>query len=568
MQRMKLITACCLLLASQIAFAQTDIKNWYQRDPQKDTFYGISLTKTYDALKGKKSTPVIVAVIDSGIDTTQEDLRSVLWTNPGEIPGNGIDDDHNGYIDDIHGWNFLGNKDGSNLKKDVDERTRVYYRFKEKFDGRTIDTTKLTVDEKWQYREWQKAAQQMNINPDEKMEVMMLGILAKSLKKNDAVIREEMGKDAYTRDELEKFEPQSQKGKQAKMGFITCLKMLNVDDDQTNQDLIRDLDEYVEGKETSIQTKTTAPPDYRAQTVKDNYYEIEDKYYGNNNIMGPDPMHGTHVSGIIAAARNNNIGIDGIADNVQIMMVRALLDGDEYDKDIALAIVYAVNNGAKVINMSFGKSFSPEKKWVDEAIRYAESKDVLLIHAAGNESHDVDHVDNYPNQNLITFNRQATNFINVGASGDPRVASGQLVADFSNYGKSTVDVFAPGVKIYSTLPGGNKYGYLSGTSMAAPVVTGVAALIRSYYPDLTAQQVKYAIDKSVDGDPDTKVNVPGTDSTTTLRELCETGGFLNAYNALEIASTLKAATNPDNKTKHNKEEKPVFINSNDTKTKN
>jgi subtilisin family serine protease len=284
--------------------------------------------------------------------------------------------------------------------------------------------------------------------------------------------------------------------------------------------------------------------------------------------MGPDPMHGTHVSGIIAAARNNNIGIDGIADNVKIMMVRALLDGDEYDKDIALAIVYAVDNGAKVINMSFGKSFSPEKKWVDEAIHYAESKDVLLIHAAGNESHDVDHVDNYPNQNLISFNKQATNFINVGASGDPRVASGQLVADFSNYGKSTVDVFAPGVKIYSTLPGGNKYGYLSGTSMAAPVVTGVAALIRSYYPDLTAQQVKYAIDKSVDCDPDTKVNVPGTDSITTLRELCETGGFLNAYNALEIASTLKAAANSDNKTKLNKEDKPVFINSNDTKNKN
>ena len=562
MQRLKLLTACSLLLlASQAAFSQTDIKNWYQRDPQKDTFYGISLNKTYNLLKGKKSTPIIVAVIDSGIDTTHEDLKKILWTNTGEIPGNGKDDDGNGYVDDIHGWNFLGNKDGSNLKKDIDEKTRVYYRFKEKFDGREIDTTQLTVDEKWQYREWQKAAQQMNVDPDEKMQVMMLGVLAKSLKKNDAIIRTEIGKETYTRDELEKFEPQTQKGKQAKMGFITCLKMLNVEEDQTNQDLIHELDEYVSGKKTSIDAKEIAPPDYRAQTVKDNYYEITDKFYGNNDVMGPDPMHGTHVSGIIAAQRGNDVGIDGIADNVKIMMIRAVPDGDEYDKDVALAIVYAVDNGAKIINMSFGKSFSPEKKWVDEAIRYAESKDVLLVHAAGNESHNVDQVDNFPNPNLITFNTKATNFITVGASGDPRVAAGKLVADFSNYGKATVDVFAPGVKIYSTLPGGDKYGYLNGTSFSSPIVAGIATLIRSYYPNLTAEQVKFAIDKSAETPTDIKVMVPGTDSTTTLNQLSQTGGFVNAYTALEVASTLKAVPVADNKLKQLKKEKqPVFIN--------
>jgi len=568
MQRLKLISACSFLIASHIGFAQTNVKGWHLRDPQKDSFYGISLDKTYDLLKGKKSTPIIVAVIDSGIDTAHEDLKKILWTNGGEIPGNAKDDDGNGYVDDIHGWNFLGNKDGSNLKKDVDERTRVYYRFKEKFDGRQIDTTSLTPDEKWQYREWQKAAQQMHIDPDEKMQVMMLEILAKSLKKNDVVIREEMKKEAYSRDELEKFEPQTQKGRQAKMGFITCLKMLNVEEDQTNQDLLKELDEYVSGKKTSFDAKAVAPPDYRAQTIKDNYYEINDKYYGNNDVMGPDPMHGTHVSGIIAAQRNNEIGVDGIADNVKIMMIRAVPDGDEYDKDVALAIVYAVDNGAKVINMSFGKSFSPEKKWVDEAIRYAESKDVLLVHAAGNESHNVDQVDNFPNPNLITFNSKATNFITVGASGDPHVGAGKLVADFSNYGKGTVDVFAPGVKIYSTLPGGSTYGFLNGTSMAAPVVAGIASLIRSYYPQLSAQQVKYAIDKSAEIKPAVRVNYPGTDSTTTLSELSQTGGFVNAYNAVEIASTLKPEMIADNKTKPVKKEKPVFINPKESKSKN
>ncbi|MEP6846051.1 MAG: S8 family serine peptidase, partial [Panacibacter sp.] len=301
---------------------------------------------------------------------------------------------------------------------------------------------------------------------------------------------------------------------------------------------------------------------------KDNYYEISDKYYGNNDVMGPDPMHGTHVSGIIAAQRNNNIGMDGIADDVQLMMIRAVPDGDEYDKDVALAIVYAVDNGAKVINMSFGKSFSPEKKWVDEAIRYAESKDVLLIHAAGNESHDVDVVDNFPNSNLITFNSKATNFITVGASGDPHVAAGKLVADFSNYGKETVDVFAPGIKIYSTLPGGNQYGFLNGTSMAAPVVTGIAALLRSYYPLLSAKQIKYAIDKSAENKSTISVILPGTDITTTMSELCETGGFVNAYNAIEIASTLKPEIIADNKTKPNKKDNSVFINPAENKSKN
>lgn len=567
MQRMKLIIACGFLLASQLGFSQNNIKSWYLQDPEKDGYYGISLNKTYDFIKGKTAAPVIVAVIDSGIDTTHEDLKKILWTNPKEIPANGIDDDNNGYIDDIHGWNFLGNKDGSNLKKDVDERTRVYYRFKEKFDGRQIDTTQLTTDEKWQYREWQKAAQQMYVDPDEKMEVMMLEILAKSLKKNDAIIRAEMQKETYNRDELEKFEPQTQKGKQAKMGFITCLKMLNIEEDQTNQDLIKDLQEYVDGKKTSMDAKAIAPPDYRAQTVKDNYYAIDDKYYGNNDVMGPDPMHGTHVSGIIAAERNNNIGVDGIADDVKIMMIRAVPDGDEYDKDVALAIVYAVDNGAKVINMSFGKSFSPEKKWVDEAIRYAESRDVLLVHAAGNESHDVDVVDNFPNPNLISCNARATNFITVGASGDPHVASGKVVADFSNYGKETVDVFAPGVKIYSTLPGGNQYGYLNGTSFSSPIVAGIAALIRSYYPQLSAKQVKYAINKSAETQLATTVTVPGTDSSTTMSELCETGGFVNAYQAIEIASTLKPDRIPDHNPTPDKITRPVFVNSNEVKSK-
>ncbi|HRI20356.1 MAG TPA: S8 family serine peptidase, partial [Panacibacter sp.] len=430
-----------------------------------------------------------------------------------------------------------------------------------KFTGKQIDTTSFTADEKWQYEEWVKAAAQMDVSADEQMQVQLLDIICKSLKKNDEVIRTEMNKEEYTPDELEKFEPGTQKGKQAKMGYITCLKMLSLDDDQTNKNLITDLEEYVEGKKQSIESKSTPPPNYRAEIVGDNYFDINDRFYGNNDIMGPDPMHGTHVSGIIAADRNNNTGIDGIADHVQIMMIRAIPDGDEYDKDIALAIKYAVDNGAKVINMSFGKSFSPEKKWVDEAVRYASSRDVLLIHASGNESHNTDSIDNFPNPDLLTLNEKADNFISVGASGDKNVASGKIIADFSNYGSNTVDVFAPGIKIYSSLPGGNQYGFLNGTSMAAPVVTGIAALIRSYYPLLSAEQVKYAIDKSAENPEDTTpVIVPGTNRTVYMKNLCTSGGFVNAYKAIELAATLKPVA-----IKTDKNTRPSLVNSTDGK---
>jgi subtilisin family serine protease len=251
--------------------------------------------------------------------------------------------------------------------------------------------------------------------------------------------------------------------------------------------------------------------------------------------MASTAMHGTHVSGIIAGARNNGIGIDGIADNVRIMMVRAVPDGDEHDKDIALAIRYAVDNGAKVINMSFGKSFSPQKQWVDEAVRYAESKGVLMVHAAGNDGANIDTAYNFPTPVFKSDGNIATNWITVGASGDPK--NGGLVASFSNYGKKNVDVFAPGVNIYSSVPTGNAYANESGTSMASPVTAGVAAFLLEYYPTLTAQQLKYIIEKSsvVTNVP---VTIPGTDQKAKLSDISKTGGLINVYEAAKLAESM------------------------------
>jgi subtilisin family serine protease len=264
--------------------------------------------------------------------------------------------------------------------------------------------------------------------------------------------------------------------------------------------------------------------------------DFNDRGYGNNDIMASTPFHGTHCAGIIGAARNNNTGIDGVADNVSLMVLRAVPDGDEHDKDIALAIRYAVDNGAQVISMSFGKEFSPEKQWVDEAVQYAEKMGVLLVHAAGNDGKNVDTTDNFPSPIYKATNKKATNWITVGASGDP--SNGGIAANFSNYGKKEVDIFAPGVQIYSTMPGGDKYGEASGTSMACPVVAGTAALIMSYYPALSAQQVKYVIEKSAN-QINEAVKQPGSDLTVPFNELSKSGGLLNAYSAIQLASTLK-----------------------------
>lgn len=525
------------------SIAQTETpKGWYLMDLETNQLHGISLKKAYDLLqqKNKKSQTVIVAVLDSGVDTTHEDLKEILWKNPKEIPGNGIDDDKNGYIDDVFGWNFLGGKNGKSLKKAGDERARVYHRWKDQFLGKSIDTSQLAPQQKLNYKMWLKAAGELNFSQEEMTELMFIEVTAKALRRHDKVLRLEMGVDEYSCEKLEKFEPITKSGKDAKLGFLTVMKMLQMDPEEKNTLALKELDEYIEGKKAAFESREVAPHNYRAEIVGDNYFDFNDRFYGNNDVMGPGPTHGTHVSGIIAAKRNNNIGVDGVADQVKLMTLRIVPDGDEYDKDVALAIRYAVDNGAKIINMSFGKSFSPEKPWVDSAIRYAEQRDVLLIHASGNDAENIDSVENFPNPWLTPWKTFAKNYITVGASSDLSIGP-SIAADFSSYGKTQVDLFAPGVKIYSTIPGGNNYGNLKGTSMATPIVTGIAAILKSYFPQLTATEIKSIIEQSV-FKPDASIACikPGSEMEKVPFEyLSKTGGIANAYNAVKTALEYK-----------------------------
>ncbi len=540
------VVAATMLTSSVMANAQTTkgIKNsdvphgWHMLDKAKDGYNGISINQAYEFVRSKnlKSNQVIVAVIDSGIDTLHEDLKPVLWTNEKEVPGNGKDDDGNGYVDDIHGWNFLGGKDGRNVKQDSYEGARVYHALRQKYAGVQLDTATLKGDSLEEYKTWLKAKSKIEGEGSEGggLDLVMLKRALTGAKKSDSILRKAMNKDTFTGNDLDSFQANGVAEKAAKGGMIYLFRA-NQMMETSNVDFLQGLGDFVSGEERKAESKEKAPKDYRKEIVGDNENDINDKFYGNNDIMAATPYHGTHVSGIIAAARDNNVGIDGIADNVKIMMIRAVPDGDEHDKDIALAIRYAVDNGAKVVNMSFGKDFSPQKKWVDDAVKYAESKNVLLVHAAGNDAKNIDTADNYPNAVIRETNTKASNWITVGASGDD--AAGGLTASFSNYGKQQVDVFAPGVKIYSTVPGKTTYGNAQGTSMASPVVAGAAAFLLEYFPNLSAAQVKEALEKSAQVPADS-VRKPGSDDLVKLDEISKTGGVINAFEAAKIASEM------------------------------
>lgn len=545
MRLKNLLFAGIILVFSTSIDAQTKAPdNWFNLDPTENNVNGVSTEKVYsDLLRGKKGQTVVVAVIDGGVDYMHPDLKDVMWHNPGEIPGNGIDDDKNGYIDDVYGWNFLGGKDGRSVNHETLEITRIYGKLKPKYES--ADPAKLSKSEKAEYEQYQVAKKEVETKLQESQEALAeyQGIITTYTKALDAIEGTLNGK-AITKANVDAIKVGTNQN--LIIGRNILSKMISSGNDVSSfkairAELIDPIQEYVESS-LEVKVKYQYNPEYnpRAEIVKDNYADSYERNYGNNDVKGPDAMHGTHVAGIIGAVRDNNVGMKGVADNVRIMGVRCVPDGDERDKDVANAIIYAVDNGASVINMSFGKSQSWDKEAVDKAVKYAQSKDVLLVHAAGNDGKDNDAGQtNFPNARFEKRGcfrpKKAKNWIEVGALSWKK--NEDAVADFSNYGKNNVDVFAPGVDIYSTLPE-NQYKNLSGTSMASPVCAGVAAVIRSYYPELTAEQVKECIEKSV-VKQDYKVKKPGTEEKVSFSSLSRTGGVINVYNAVKLAGQMK-----------------------------
>jgi cell wall-associated protease len=522
-------------LAFPVAAQQTDSTatvptDWYLRDPEQDHLQGTSVEKAYSTLlQGQPSKPVLVAIIDSGIDTDHEDLKSVIWTNEREIPGNGVDDDHNGYVDDIHGWDFIGGKNGD-VDQDTYELTREYLRLKKKFEK--TDSLKVPKKQKDEYDQFKKIRDKFETlkSRNTKQYDFYNKIFANLVASIDT-LKAVLHTDTLTPEILAQFNTNDPTLTSAK-GFLLDV-FQNIGNQATLEEFVGQLKEYVDYFGVIVHYGYNENWDSRT-IIGDDYTNVYQKNYGNNDVKGPDATHGTHVAGIIGADRTNNIGIKGIADNVKIMSVRAVPNGDERDKDVANAIRYAVDNGAKIINMSFGKPYSPEKEAVDKAVKYAEQKGVLLIHAAGNDGDNNDEKGNFPNR-FYLGGKEAKNWVEVGAS-TPGTGE-NFVADFSNYGKKSVDLFAPGVQIYSTVPG-NQYKNESGTSMASPVTAGVAALLWSYFPELTLAEVKDILTRSTRKFDNLKVMKPGSKDLVEFNELSITGGLVNAYEAVKLAQTM------------------------------
>jgi len=528
-----LIVFVTTIFSPLFSFAQKDKPkpNWHNLDLKEDGVPGISTEKAYsELLVDKESKTVVVAVIDGGVDISHEDLKDKIWVNRQELEKDSIDNDANGYIDDIYGWNFIGGKNGNNVQYDNLEVLRLVRELHPKYIS-VLPTTPLEEDERRKFLSYQ----QMNTDYMSKLQIAQLTERAiKGFKRQVDSILSKVNNGNPSIADLKKYKPKDKlEGKALNM---VNKAMRDVDD---FHEFYEELNEGVKHYEAQVNYHLNMAYDSRS-IVGDDYENSEDHSYGNSDVKGPDALHGTHVAGIIGADRDNAIGIKGVAKNVQLMVLRVVPNGDERDKDVANALFYAVNNGAKVINMSFGKAYVKDKGVVDSAVRYAMDHDVLIIHAAGNEGQDNDVKPNYPNKNYVDslgLNKGvAENWIEVGASGWKYDET--LVADFSNYGKRTVDVFAPGVSIHSTIPE-SKYKDEDGTSMAAPVVSGMAALVRSYYPQFSAAEVKRIILESV-VKPDHKIKVVqnGSKRKVLLSEISVTGGLVNAYNALKLADQL------------------------------
>ena len=483
------------------SLSKIDKKNWHNLDIEKDSVPGTSVERAYNELlnelKGKK---VIVAVIDTGLDIDHRSLSENIWINKDEKL-NGKDDDNNGYIDDIHGWNYLGSS--YNETRDM---TRI-------LRDNKINNRKYNLVEEEIQKEIKNSNEQLNI----------LNYYIQILDESKELLSDYLDNDNFSIQDVNNIETVDPKLNRAK-NIYKDFEFYGYTKEYLNEgiDQFNDFINYHFNVE------------FNGRTTNDDIYDISDRNYGDNNINNTkeSESHSTHVSGIISGNRKIEDGNKGINNLAEIMVLRAVPNGDEYDKDVALAIRYAVDNGAKIINGSFGKYFSSNPEWVIDAIRYASDNDVLFIAGAGNESKDLDSLsnDNYPNDQYFNKAEFSDTFIKVGASSIN--LDENFTAYFSNYGKINVDIFAPGVDIYSSMPN-NKYKFQDGTSMASPVVAGIASLIMSYFPRLSAKKVKEII---LESGIDIDLEIGNLGDKKNFNEYSKSGKLINAYNALILAS--------------------------------
>lgn len=526
-------------LVSAPSFLNVRPENWFNLSPV-DGAEGVRTEETYKIFGAPASEEIVVAVIDSGVDVNHEDLQGKIWINDREIPNDGVDNDNNGYVDDVFGWNFIGGSQGmAKIVKDQSLKNGIRLikgNPEAQVDADTLEITRELVRMKKlkvrieELGESLSPAQEQYLAKimkevgeaveEAKNVVTTFSARLKSYKEAEAVLNS-IGVSKMTIEAVRAIQSEDAKVLEAKKTMLSLLA-----NNMTEKRMNRILDAY--GDRLQFMYNEEFNP---RTIVGDNYADQNERSYGNNDVIGPDSSHGTHVSGIIAAVRDNNLGIKGVATNVKIMAIRVIPNGDERDKDVANGIRYAVDNGAKIINMSFGKAFSPFKKVVDEAVRYAESKGVLLVHAAGNSNQNNDTEPNFPNRFDKAKGLEFSNWLEIGASSFQKGRT--LPATFSNFGKKSVDFFAPGVDILSTVPD-NKYDTYSGTSMASPTAAGVATLLLSYDSSMKAEELRALMIDTSRRYPKLQVNLPGTETPVLFSSLSVYGSVVDAFEATKL----------------------------------
>ena len=533
----KVLIAAAFLASFSFAFAQdkmqdNDLKTWYHKDFSTTNVYGVNTDNAYKFLesKGLKPRTIVVGVLDSGVEVDHPGLINNMWKNPNEIPNNGIDDDKNGYVDDIYGWNFIGGKT-ADVDADNLEVTRMVKKYQPIFEG--TDSAKNKANQAKMPEEYAIYQKSKKLYDEKGSEAKQYYHYFSGFNNAIPSIVKTLNGKTLTKANLAAIKPASQEDSR-NLQILNSLVQDAGNVGKTPKEVEELLRKEIEGALKHYESQATKHYnldfDPRAEIVGDNYDNYNEKHYGNNHYEGPDASHGTHVSGIIAGLPHGNEAQYGVAHKVaKIMTVRAVPDGDERDKDVANAIRYAVDNGAKILNMSFGKAVSPGKKYVWDAMKYAEKKGVLLVKAAGNENQNIGENEYFPTNFMKQSDEKpfVSNMIVVGASTNN---SQNLRARFSNYNGKMVDVFAPGQEIYSTVPDA-KYEYLQGTSMASPVVAGAAAVLWAYMPSLTPQQIKEALVKTVNK---STVNA-NVDSSANFDQISVAGGVIDLYKAAQYA---------------------------------
>lgn len=444
-----------------------------------------------EALNMKPKKTIVVGIIDSGVDTASIDLKDALWTNRKEVAGDGKDNDRNGYVDDIHGWNFLGTRDGNfNMTSAGTEEFRQFKRLYPKYKSSTREQAK----DKNEFDFYQLMKKKAGISNYLRMFQMSL-LKHNAMNTADSIARIHADEDTLS--------------VQGILQMTMTDSLLEKSLEQLYTDLLRAKQDM---KWTAFKKQQADRLDLMRSRIEgiekdqdkrllmgDDLTDADDRFYGNNILTLDDSYHGTFVAGIVAGQGKGSQALHGVYPQARIMIVRAAPDGDEYDKDVATSIRYAVDNGAKVINMSIGKYTSPTPDMANRAIAYALKKDVIVIQAAGNQHLNIDTIAYFPT-GIDRNGAFYKNFLRVGASDQYGHCSAM-----SNYGNEHVHLFAPGEKITSVTPG-NGYATEDGTSVAAPVVSGIAALLRSYFPKLKAWQVCAILKHSCRSRFDSKTN--------------------------------------------------------------